>query len=126
MKAELSPQLSTDALPPEYYSVANGDIWLYFIQQKSGGPVNIGGTKNVKRRLSDLQAACPDELRLMACVRARPSMEMDLHALLESIRIRAKWFETTELTQNLMRTARQTGASGVSKIIREYCFMPAR
>ncbi len=120
MKADSLPQ---PPIKPPYVSVTDGDIWLYFIQQKSGGPVNVGGTRNVKRRLADLQAACPDELRLMACVLTRPSMEIDIHALLAPIRIRTKWFKETELIQNLMHAARKDGASGISRIIRENFYL---
>lgn len=124
MKADSLPLSPTDALSQtRNFPLSNGDIWLYFIQQKSGGPINVGGTRNVKRRLYDLQAANPEELRLMACVCARPSLETDIYALLDAIRIRSKWFEATELTQNLMHAARQEGATGLYKIIRENCYL---
>lgn len=101
----------------------DGDTWIYFIQQKTGGPINVGSTRNVKRRLYDLQSACPEELRLMACVRARPSLESDLSAMLDGERIRGRWFEETQLTQNLMHAARQKGATGVYEIVRDNCYL---
>jgi len=68
------------------------DIIIYAIQTESG-PINIGSTTNVKRRLVDLQAGNHEQLELLSHCSARPNLAKDLIELLGGGKIRGKWFE---------------------------------
>jgi hypothetical protein len=66
---------------------------IYFIQAGEGGPVKVGWSVNVPKRLKHLQGANATELRLIG---TRPSAarchEMQLHVDLAEHRIRGEWY----------------------------------
>lgn len=68
-------------------------VWIYVVQAGSNGPVKIGRTGDVRRRLARLQHANGEELRLIGAWRAPPSMEKELHEDFADLRIRGEWFE---------------------------------
>ncbi len=73
-----------------------GVRFVYFVQARGGGPVKIGMTSNVPRRLRQLQAASDEELVVRRTVRVHVSkartMERNLHAHFDEARLDGEWF----------------------------------
>lgn len=69
--------------------------YVYFVRAGSDGPVKIGHTVDVEKRISGLQTGCPQKLELLGvieCEHAR-SREAELHERFASLRIeRSEWF----------------------------------
>lgn len=68
---------------------------LYFIQVAGGGPVKIGISSDVRKRLDGLRTSCPYPLELRRTVRRMGLLERPLHAQLAAARLRGEWFEPT-------------------------------
>jgi hypothetical protein len=70
---------------------------VYFIQAGEGGPVKIGWSDDVGKRLRDLQGAHYEELRLL-CVygglgrQGHTRLEKVFHRVYAPARIRGEWF----------------------------------
>lgn len=85
------------------YRAANSDVrhdeWelhtantqVYFL--RCGKYVKIGLTKNVHRRVGQLQSANPRNLELLLAVRGNAAYETFLHAFYHKWRVRGEWFE---------------------------------
>jgi len=66
---------------------------IYFIQCGTNGPIKIGYTnKDVKERLSQLQTACPYELKLLWVTDGDQEDEQKMHESLKHENIRGEWF----------------------------------
>jgi len=60
---------------------------VYFIQAGDAGPIKIGHTNDVRKRLSMIQTSAPDHLRLLAVMDGGEAEERALHReLTDSIR----------------------------------------
>lgn len=70
-------------------------MYVYFIQRASGGPIKIGKADRPDRRLTALQVANPDELKLLAVCLGGRSGERAFHEMFSESRIRNEWFEPT-------------------------------
>ncbi len=77
------------------------DIIIYAIQTESG-PINIGATTSIERRLTDLQAGNHEELRVLGHCLARPNLAKDLLAILGSDKIRGKWFTRSAMVSQVV------------------------
>ena len=69
-----------------------GRRYVYFIRIGEDGPIKIGLTDDVKRRLEQLQTAHPDALRVIACVPGDRRLEAHLHQRFSAERISGEWF----------------------------------
>jgi hypothetical protein len=70
-----------------------GNGFVYFAQCGVGGPVKIGFTNNIERRISTLQSGCPIPLRVIGViVRAGEIDESILHDHFEDCRMHGEWF----------------------------------
>lgn len=70
-------------------------LHLYFIQANVTGAIKIGRSKDVRKRLSQLQVGCPTKLRILLVMESQGWRERDLHRRLASHRIRwgkGEWF----------------------------------
>lgn len=72
--------------------------YVYFIQEENDGPIKIGVSWNVTKRLHTLQSANPHELFVLDTVRcasktAAAALEKKLHRRLHAYQIRGEWFE---------------------------------
>jgi hypothetical protein len=68
---------------------------LYFIQMRVTGAVKIGRSKDVERRLSELQVGSPHQLRILLVVPDLGYMEPRVHQKLGTHRLRqgsGEWF----------------------------------
>jgi DNA-binding XRE family transcriptional regulator len=81
---------------------------VYFIQSKAG-PIKIGFTKAITRRLSALQQANSENLNLLGLMQGGFKVEKTLHEKFIHLRIHGEWYRPdTELlefiTQNKLST----------------------
>ncbi len=69
----------------------NGHI--YFVQGESGGPIKIGFTTNIKRRIIILQNGYPEKLKVLGFIQGTKETEETIHTELQKHRINGEWFE---------------------------------
>lgn len=67
--------------------------YIYFVQGVDGGPVKIGWSENPEKRLEQLQAASPDQLRILDYIIGDRHHERALHGRLSEYRLRGEWFD---------------------------------
>jgi transcriptional regulator of acetoin/glycerol metabolism len=65
---------------------------IYFIQQGIDGPVKIGFTENIEKRISSLQTASPHKLRLIGSIDGDAEKERQLHNFFSAYRLAGEWF----------------------------------
>jgi hypothetical protein len=76
----------------------DGAGFIYFVQAGNHGPIKIGITDNVRRRLKSLQSSSPEPLRLLFSFNGSEVIESALHQKFSSCRMHGEWFRpTTEL-----------------------------
>jgi hypothetical protein len=66
---------------------------VYFIQMGEGGPVKIGSTINVEKRLATLQNANPEQLRVIRLVPGELWHERWMQGYFASVLIAREWFK---------------------------------
>jgi len=67
------------------------DHEVYFISSDDG-PIKIGSTWDVRKRLSNLQTASPHKLKILATTGGGNFMEIHYHGRFKEHRIRGEWF----------------------------------
>ena len=66
---------------------------VYFAQAENG-PIRIGHSTDVLRRLAAIQADCPVDVRLLVTLReAPPDLAEKIRVRFDGARIRGKWFK---------------------------------
>lgn len=65
---------------------------VYFLQQGEGGPVKVGVTDNVVRRVKELEAQRGARLTLLATMPGTRDLEQAIHRALAAHRIEGEWF----------------------------------
>jgi len=73
-----------------------GAGWIYFIQAVNGGPIKIGVTQNIHKRLDSLQTASPYQLRVLALIRGGQRLEQEYHRHFHMYRLSGEWFEPAQ------------------------------
>lgn len=69
-------------------------VWyVYFIQQGDNGPVKIGRSHDVAKRLVTLQIGCPDRLHIRYAQPAMSYTESILHERFAEFRVQGDWFK---------------------------------
>lgn len=82
--------LHVGALPQVEVTVPQ---WVYFIQAGGpSGPVKIGTTGDLKKRLAGLQTSAPEDLILLDVIPGGREKEAALHAQFQHLRMRGEWF----------------------------------
>ncbi|MGW4808738.1 GIY-YIG nuclease family protein [Kitasatospora sp. NPDC004272] len=71
---------------------SNGSC-VYLVTGAAGGPVKIGCTTDLQRRLAALQCGSPFKLQLLATFTGGQELEAALHRLLASHRLEGEWFD---------------------------------
>lgn len=69
--------------------------FIYFVQAGDDGPVKIGITTDIRRRLTALRTGSPAPLRLLGHLPANSSFEKGLHRRLAAARLHGEWFKPT-------------------------------
>jgi hypothetical protein len=85
---------------------------VYFIQRESG-PVKIGTSTNVMKRLTALQSASPEPLHIRAACPGGSAVERAIHGLFSADRIAGEWFITSPALVALMDALRDYPALGL-------------
>ena len=67
--------------------------YVYFIRLGDDGPIKIGYTKNIKRRLITIQVDNPLLVRLIAVMVGGRKEEYQLHRIYSKYRLYGEWFE---------------------------------
>lgn len=87
-----------------------GDV--YFIQGIDGGPIKIGMTTDLKRRLYDFQHGSPVKLVVLAVLKGGGEMrEASIHRRFQRSRLHGEWFEPTSELLDLIEAAKQVAAA---------------
>lgn len=66
--------------------------WIYFVQVGAAGPVKIGCTRDVTKRISSLQTGHPERLVLLGCFEGTTRDERELHERFHAHRLTGEWF----------------------------------
>lgn len=74
-----------------------GDCRVYFIQAGDDGPVKIGYSLNVAKRVVSLQSGNPIPLKVLAVTPGGPDIEGLFHALFSHDRLNGEWFRWSDL-----------------------------
>lgn len=84
---------------------------VYFIRQGALGPIKIGHTNNIKRRLMNLQPGNPHPLRVLVLVPGSRGDERAYHEKYRHLRVGGEWFTpSTQLLAEIKDlTSRQKG-----------------
>jgi len=72
------------------------EIIVYFIQMDKIGPIKIGITKNLKKRLMGMQTANPYKLNVLYCYSGLPDDEESWHNTFKRFHIRGEWFHPAD------------------------------
>ena len=97
---------------------------VYFMQAQTGGPIKIGWSADVRRRMESFQPGCPIPLKIILCVRGSIYDEQIIHKKFSRFRLHGEWFEpAAELLQFLdvlrshKRITRSIVESGCTKVV---------
>ena len=70
--------------------------FVYFIQGENGGPIKIGLSQDVKKRLYALQIGHPDNLVVLVDIPGDEVVELEMHKKFDDCRLRGEWFKPTD------------------------------
>jgi hypothetical protein len=70
--------------------------YVYFIQEKAGGPIKIGFSKDPQKRLSEIQTGYPRELMILAIMPGGRVQEREIHRRFGMNRMFGEWFKDDE------------------------------
>lgn len=87
--------------------------WVYFIQAGPSGPVKIGTTGDLKKRLAGLQTSTAADLVMLGVIPGGREKEAALHTQFQHLRMRGEWFVPDP---DLLGFIRQQGAELLSLI----------
>lgn len=69
---------------------------VYVVAGVAGGPVKIGYTSDLQRRLTALQIGSPIKLRTLATFAGGKELEASIHRLLADYRLEGEWFDLAD------------------------------
>ncbi len=75
-----------------------------------GGPVKIGHSRDVERRLANVQEWLPFEVAVLATLPGGAAEEHDIHHAFSAARIRGEWFKATAGLLALVEHAKARGS----------------
>ncbi len=68
---------------------------VYFVQSHEGGPIKIGYTTHLKKRLAKMRTDSPQPLNVLFAVDASMLEERGFHSIFTETRAHGEWFEPT-------------------------------
>lgn len=80
-------------LPPELRDPEETWGFVYFVSAGEGGPIKIGWSQDVERRIEELQTANPHKLHLVGKLCGTMADEARVHDLFRQHRLQSEWFE---------------------------------
>ncbi len=87
------PESSVEAVPVGYLQELGVPGFVYFVSAGHGGPIKIGFSTNVVRRMAELQTANAHRLVLLGTVEGTMDTEAEFHVRFAHLRMEAEWFE---------------------------------
>lgn len=85
---------------------------VYFLQSEDGGPIKIGATNDVAKRMFELQTARADKLVLLTAVPGDMMLERSLHLHFAAARVKGEWFTPVPELVRLINDATESGVIG--------------
>lgn len=70
----------------------NATGYVYFVQMERIGPIKIGYTTNITKRLCSLQTASPYKLNILCLFPANEEIETELHSCFRDVQLEGEWF----------------------------------
>jgi len=87
---------------------------VYFIQAGDGGPIKIGTATDVAKRLSTLQTAHHEKLRVVATIDGGRERELAVHANFAEDRLHGEWFRPSERVLEFIDRSKDPGYVAMS------------
>ena len=88
-------------------------MFIYFIQETPDGPIKIGKTENVNKRLTSLQTSCSRELKVLHSFHVDDcdvdAVEGYLHNCFRNKRLKGEWFAPCVYLYGLIDDIREDG-----------------
>ena len=97
---------SSDLL--EYTAPLDREGFVYFVQSGGDGPIKIGWTQDLDRRIGELQTANAHPLRLIGYLPGSMRDEGAMHARFGHLRMEAEWFRNSPEIHAFLRLAVKT------------------
>ena len=70
--------------------------FVYFVRAGFFGPIKIGFTTNIPKRMYQLQTGCPDKIQLLGSIKTNQGTEEALHERFKATRLEGEWFLPNE------------------------------
>ncbi len=68
---------------------------IYFVQyENDSGPIKIGLTKNIQKRLAEIQSTCPAPVKLLKVIEGEWEKELRIHYHFSHLRLQGEWFKS--------------------------------
>lgn len=91
---------------PDYVPPSSCDGFVYFVQAGVGGPVKIGWSQDVPRRMAELQTGNAHRLALLGTIRGRMERESAVHARFTHLRMEGEWFRDAPELRDYIKQGR--------------------
>jgi len=88
---------------------------VYFIRLGKNGPVKIGYSANLKKRVRTIGMLMPDHLVVEATLPGGRELELRLHQALHASRRRNEWFNSTHDVNAVISIARMKGGDAIAR-----------
>lgn len=89
------------------------EINLYFIQMGEMGPIKVGITSDIKKRLIELQTGNPEQLNVLCCEKLEAekarSLEKEYHLMLRDASLKGEWFKPTPFVLEIIEDVKTNG-----------------
>ena len=90
------------------------EISLYFIQIGKMGPIKVGITNDIQKRLIGLQTSNPEQLNVLYCEKLEAqearSLEKEYHIMLRDASLKGEWFRPTPFVLEIVEDVKINGA----------------
>lgn len=91
---------------PDYVPPKEREGFVYFVQAGERGPIKIGWTQDVDRRIAELQTANAKKLILLGTLPGTLDTEASFHARFSHLRLEAEWFQDSEEIRKVLLSVR--------------------
>jgi hypothetical protein len=90
----------------DYVPPSSCEGFVYFVQAGAGGPIKVGWSQDVARRIAELQTANAHRLLLLGTLPGRMEKEAAVHTALAHLRLEGEWFRDAPELRALLRQGR--------------------
>lgn len=84
--------------------------FVYFVQRGENGPIKIGRSNNIKRRLSEFQVSNAEPMNILLALKGGRDLERAFHIKYDPYRQSGEWFAPVS---HLLDEIRALGAAGL-------------